>query len=114
MREELISGQLNAVRELLPNDVIEDLCQEAGYFFRSRQLCPLVTIFHMIGAAISRERSPGDRPQARLFHKADQAFEILPFGVIDVDGVVRRMGSFGENLDIAAGVFSSGKDDFLK
>lgn len=57
LREELISNQLNAVRELLPNDAIEDLCQEAGYYFRSRLLCPLVTIFHMIGAAISREGS---------------------------------------------------------
>jgi IS4 transposase len=57
MRAELISSQLNAVRELLPNEVIEDLCQEAGYYFRSRLLCPLVTIFHMIGAAISREGS---------------------------------------------------------
>ena len=57
VRKELISSQLNAVRELLPNHVIEDLCQEAGYYFRTRQLCPLVTIFHMIGAAISREGS---------------------------------------------------------
>lgn len=57
MREELISNQLNAVRELLPNDAVEDLCQEAGYYFRSRLLCPLVTIFHMIGAAISRDGS---------------------------------------------------------
>lgn len=57
VREELISSQLNAVRELLPNAVIKDLCQEAGYYFRSRRLCPLVTIFHMIGAAISREGS---------------------------------------------------------
>lgn len=57
VREELISGQLNAVRELLPNEVIEDLCQEANYYFRTRLLCPYVTIFHMIGAAISREGS---------------------------------------------------------
>ena len=57
VRKELISSQLNAVRELLPNHVIEDLCQEADYYFRTRQLCPLVTIFHMIAAAISREGS---------------------------------------------------------
>ena len=57
MREELISSQLNALRGLLPDETIEDLCLEAGYDFRSRLLCPLVTIFHMIGAAISREGS---------------------------------------------------------
>lgn len=57
LREELISGQLNAVRELLPNEAIEKICQEAGYYFRARLLCPLVTIFHMIGAAISRDGS---------------------------------------------------------
>lgn len=57
VREELISSQLNALRELLPNEAIEELCREAGYYFRTRLLCPLVTIFHMIGAAISRDGS---------------------------------------------------------
>ena len=57
MREELISSQLNAVRELLPNEAIQDICQEAGYYFRTRLFCPLITIFHMIGAAISRDGS---------------------------------------------------------
>ncbi len=56
-RLELESGQLNALRELLPDQVIREICEESKYYFRSRLLSPLVTIFHMIGAAISREGS---------------------------------------------------------
>lgn len=57
MREEIECGQLNALRELLPNEVIESICEEASYYFRARLLTPLATIFHMIGAGISREGS---------------------------------------------------------
>lgn len=57
IRERLESTQLNGVRELLPDKAIKQICNECEYYFRSRLLTPLVTIFHMLGAAISREGS---------------------------------------------------------
>lgn len=56
-REQLESGQLNAVRELLPNEIILRICEDCKYYFRTRLLTPLVVVFHMIGAGISREGS---------------------------------------------------------
>lgn len=56
-REELESTQMNAVRDLLPNDTIENICSGANYNHRRRLITPVVTVFHMIGAALSRERS---------------------------------------------------------
>ncbi len=57
VRRRLESSQLNAVRELLPDSTIKGICEECGYYFRTRLLTPLVTIFHMVAAAISREGS---------------------------------------------------------
>lgn len=57
VRERLESTQLNAVRELLPNWTVKQICSECEYYFRNRFLTPLVTVFHMLGAAISREGS---------------------------------------------------------
>ena len=57
MRRRLESTQLNAVRELLTDSAITRICNECEYYFRERIFTPLVTIFHMIGAAISREGS---------------------------------------------------------
>jgi hypothetical protein len=57
IRKEIESGQLNALRELLPDEVIQQICEECGYYFRTRLLTPLATIFHMLSAAISREGS---------------------------------------------------------
>lgn len=57
IRERLEGGQLNAVRELLPNSVIQQICEDCQYYFRTRLLSPLVTIFHMISAGMSREGS---------------------------------------------------------
>lgn len=57
IREQIESGQLNAVRELLPNHVIQQICEDCQYYFRTRLLSPLVIIFHMISAGISREAS---------------------------------------------------------
>ena len=56
-REQLESGQMNAVREILPDRVIEQICEDCQYYFRTRLLTPLVTVFHMISAGISREGS---------------------------------------------------------
>lgn len=55
MRRRLESTQLNAVRELLTDKAIMTICNECNYYFRERIFTPLVTVFHMIGAAISRE-----------------------------------------------------------
>lgn len=57
MREDLESGQLNAMRELIPNEVIEEICETCGYDFRMRLLTPLVTIFQMIQTGLSRDGS---------------------------------------------------------
>lgn len=57
MREKIEQGQLNALRELLTNEAIEQISSDCQYYFRTRLLSPLVTVFHMIGAAISREGS---------------------------------------------------------
>ncbi len=57
LREEIESGQLNALRELVPNQMIDDLCEASGYRFRKRLLSPLITILHMVSAALSREGS---------------------------------------------------------
>lgn len=57
MRKEIESGQLNALRELLPDEAIQQICEDSRYYFRTRLLTPLVTIFHMIAAGISREGS---------------------------------------------------------
>lgn len=57
MRNEIESGQLNALRELLPDQVIRQICGDCEYYFRTRLLTPCVTIFHMISAGISREGS---------------------------------------------------------
>ena len=57
LRGEIESGQLNALRGLLPDEVIRQICEDCGYYFRTRLLTPLATIFHMLGAGISREGS---------------------------------------------------------
>jgi len=57
LREEIECGQLNGLRQLLPNEAIERICKDCSYYFRTRLLTPLATIFHMIGAGISREGS---------------------------------------------------------
>lgn len=57
IRKQLESGQLNAVREILPDRVIGQICEDCQYYFRTRLLTPLVTVFHMISAGISREGS---------------------------------------------------------
>lgn len=57
MNESLESGQLNAVRELVSKDMIETICEESHYDFRNRFVTPLVTIFHMVSAGLSRDGS---------------------------------------------------------
>ncbi len=53
----LRSGQLNAFREMLTDELINEMCLESTYDYRDRQFTPVVTVFHMIGAGIHREGS---------------------------------------------------------
>ncbi len=57
MRLNLESGQLNAIRELIPNEVIKDICGACSYDFRVRLLTPIVTVFQMIQTGLSRDGS---------------------------------------------------------
>ncbi len=57
-----ISGQLqqvilNSIRKILPDRMIEQTCKEIGYRFRRRKITPVVTVLHMVMAAIWPEES---------------------------------------------------------
>ena len=57
-----ISDQLeqvtfNSIRNILPDSVIEQTCEEIGYSFRRRKITPVVTVLHMVMAAIWPEES---------------------------------------------------------
>lgn len=47
----------NSVRKVLPDSVIQTVCTEVGYTYRERKITPILTIFHMILAAIWPEES---------------------------------------------------------
>jgi hypothetical protein len=53
----LASIPLSAIREVLPDRAIVQACREAGYSFRHRLLVPMVTVLHMVLAAIWPEES---------------------------------------------------------
>ena len=55
--EQLQQVTLNAVRKVLPDQWIERTCQEVGYAFRRRKITPVVTVLHMIMAALWPEES---------------------------------------------------------
>lgn len=57
MRQELENSQLKGIKEILSEKRIEQICQSQGYSYRKRLITPLVTLLHMIGSAVSRERS---------------------------------------------------------
>ena len=57
VREELEKSQMNAMRELVTKEKIEQICENNDYHYRRRRITPIITLLHMIGAAISRERS---------------------------------------------------------
>ena len=48
---------LNSIREVLPDRIIDDACREVGYLYRERVLTPIVTVFHMLLAALWPEDS---------------------------------------------------------
>lgn len=47
----------NAVRKTLPDQMIDDACKEVGHRFRKRTITPLITVLHMIVAALWPEES---------------------------------------------------------
>jgi len=57
MRSHLREGQLNALRQILSDEVVLQACDSAGYIYRRRLLTPLVMVFHYLCAAIWPEDS---------------------------------------------------------
>jgi len=47
----------NAIRKILPNHTIMQACESIGYTYRERKITPIVTVLHMIMAAIWPEDS---------------------------------------------------------
>lgn len=47
----------DSVRKILPNSVIVQACKSIGYKYRERKITPIVTVLHMIMAAIWPEES---------------------------------------------------------
>ena len=61
-KSEAISDQLqqvilNSIRNVLPDVMIEQTCREVGYRFRRRKITPVVTVLHMVMAALWPEES---------------------------------------------------------
>jgi hypothetical protein len=55
--QELESNQLKSIKTILPPKRVDKICRGEGYQYRKRLITPLVTLLHMIGSAVSRERS---------------------------------------------------------
>jgi len=48
---------LNSIRKVLPDRAITETCEAIGYVFRRRKITPIVTVLHMVLAAIWPEES---------------------------------------------------------
>ena len=53
----LESASLNSVRKTLPDKIIQDACHQVNYNYRNSLITPIVTVLHMILAAIWPEES---------------------------------------------------------
>jgi hypothetical protein len=53
----LESAPLNSIRKILPDKTIQDACHQVNYNYRSSLITPIVTVLHMILAAIWPEKS---------------------------------------------------------
>jgi len=51
------SVTFKSIRKVLPDSVIEGVCGQAGYTYRLRRISPILTVLHMIVAAIWPEDS---------------------------------------------------------
>ena len=54
---DLASVPLSSIRKILPDKIILQACRDAGYSFRHRLITPVVTVLHMLLAAIWPEES---------------------------------------------------------
>lgn len=57
VRRKIEESQMNALRDILPDSDVLAACRDAGHEFRARLLTPVVTVFHMIAAAVWPEKS---------------------------------------------------------
>jgi hypothetical protein len=48
---------LNSIRKVLPDSAIQQACNEVSYQYRRRVITPIITVLHMILAAIWPEES---------------------------------------------------------
>jgi hypothetical protein len=55
--EKIAATTLNCIREVLPDCMVKQACEQIGYRYRSRILSPVVTVLHMILTAIWPEES---------------------------------------------------------
>jgi hypothetical protein len=55
--EKIESVTFNSIRKVLPDKAIKDACNASGYRYRQRIITPVVTVMHMILAAIWPEES---------------------------------------------------------
>ena len=55
--EKIESVTFNSIRKVLPDKAIIDACNASGYRYRQRIITPIVTVMHMILAAIWPEES---------------------------------------------------------
>lgn len=56
-REALKENHLVAIRNLLPDELIEDACVQDNYVYRKTLLNPITTVLHLLTAALSPEAS---------------------------------------------------------
>jgi Transposase DDE domain len=57
IRKRFEEGQLNALRDILPDKVILQACIDNGMDYRKRLLTPIVTVFHYLATALWPEQS---------------------------------------------------------
>ena len=100
IRRRMKEGQLTALRELLPDRVIDGACAQAGHTYRERLLPPIVMVFHYLYAALWPEDSfqaaaaaGGLAVPSGSLSKARQR---LPRGVMDHLG--RYASGLGQSL----------------
>ena len=57
IRRKIVEGQLNALREILPDKEIERVCREVDYTYRERLMTPMATVLHYLMAGLWPEES---------------------------------------------------------
>ena len=57
LSQNLESVTFNSIRKVLPDTTIRNACNQAGYGYRKRIITPIITVLHMIIAAIWPEDS---------------------------------------------------------